>query len=163
MKTLIFGDLMGAFGAFAFFLQFPWGWPGWVLFLAWVCFYVYGRSMKRSLNIYLQIVLGICLSIGIVLLGEHLVPILGQFGRYVAIFVLVGAMAFLIRIENLHDLTAWFFGFVVFFGTEPQLSPVAIANTLLLPLATGFILGFVVDGHVTRFVHGNSPAGHRAH
>ena len=115
MKTTIFGALMGLFGGLAVFLSISLNWPGWVLFLAWVCFYLYGKSAKKSLNIYLQITLGIVLAILIELVGGFLIGAIGGLGLYVAIFFFIGSLAFLIKIKGLHDLTAWFFGLVVFF------------------------------------------------
>ena len=62
-KTLTFGSLMGIFGAIAVFVSISFSFPGWVLFLAWVCFYLFGKSVKKSLSIYLHITLGIGLGI----------------------------------------------------------------------------------------------------
>jgi len=151
MKTLAFGSLMGLFASLAVFLSISLGWKGWVLFLAWVCFYVYGKKPKRMLNIYVQIALGIGLSILIELLGGFLMERIGDIGLYIAIFLLIGSLAYLIKIKGLHDLTAWFFGLVVFFGIEPELNPLDIIHLLLLPLAVGFVFGFIVDKIVTKF------------
>ena len=63
MKTLAFGLLMGLFGAIAVFVSITLGWKVWVLFLAWVCFYIYGKKTLKLFSIYIQIILGIDLSI----------------------------------------------------------------------------------------------------
>ena len=161
MKTAIFGIIMGLFGSLAVYISITFGWSGWVLFLAWVCFYVYGKTINKSLNIYLQIVLGIVLSILIQVSGEFLTEIFGQLGFYLSIFFFVGSLAFFIKIKGLHDLTAWFFGFIVFFGVEPELNPLHLAHQLLLPLAVGFVLGYVVDQIVTKLVfRGTANATH---
>lgn len=158
MKTTISGALMGLFGAFAVYLSITFGWQGWILFLAWVCFYVYGKSIKKSLNIYLQIVLGIVLSILIEVTGKFFTEIIGEIGLYLAIFILIGSLAFLIKIKGQHDLTAWFFGLIVFFGVEPDLKLLHIGHQLLLPLAAGFAFAYVVDQIVIKLVH-NGSAG----
>ena len=161
MKTTLFGALMGLFGGLAVYLSLSAGWPGWILFLAWVCFYLYGKSVTRSLSIYLQIVLGIGLGILIEVSGHFFTEMIGGMGLYLAIFLGIGSLAFLIKIKGLHDLTAWFFGLVVFFGAEPQLAPLHIGYQLLLPLAAGFVFGYGVDQIVTRLVFGNSTqSGH---
>ena len=161
MKTVIFGALMGLFGVFAVYISITFGWPGWILFLAWVCFYLYGKTVKKSLNIYLQIVLGIVLSILMDFFGGIFSETIGEIGFYLSIFLFVGSLAFLIKIKGLHDLTAWFFGFIVYFGIEPELGFVPIVHQLLLPLAIGFALGYVVDQIVVNLVYGrNSSANH---
>lgn len=162
MKTTIFGALMGLFGGLAVFLSISLHWPGWVLFLAWVCFYLYGKSTKKSLNIYIQITLGIVLAVLIELVGGLLIGAIGGLGLYVAIFFFIGSLAFLIKIKGLHDLTAWFIGLVVFFGVEPELRPIEIAHQLLLPLAAGFAFGIIVDMIVMKYVFGtgNTEGSH---
>jgi hypothetical protein len=156
MKTLFFGSLMGLFGAFAVYISLAFNMPAWVLFLAWVCFYFYGKLPKRIINIYLQIVLGIILSALIEISGEILSTGIGNTGRYLAIFFFVGSLAYLIKIRGLHDLTAWFLGFVTFFGTGVEVSFIPLLRTLLIPLASGFILGYLVDFIVIRFIHNDS-------
>ena len=154
MKTTIFGALMGLFGGLAVFLSISLNWQGWVLFLAWVCFYLYGKSNKKSMNVYLQILLGIVLSILIEFVGGFLTGIIGEMGLYLSIFFFIGSLAFLIKIKGLQDLTAWFIGLVVFFGVEPELTLLDIAHQLLVPLATGFAFGIVVDLIVQKYVFG---------
>ena len=156
MKTTIFGALMGLFGGLAVFISLAAGWPGWILFLAWVCFYLYGKSVTRSLSIYLQIGLGVGLGVLIEVSGHFFTGVIGGMGLYLAIFLFIGSLAFLIKIKGLHDLTAWFFGLIIFFGAEPRLNPLHIGYQLLLPLAAGFVFGYVVDQIVTRLVFGSS-------
>ncbi|RDC62428.1 DUF1097 domain-containing protein [Adhaeribacter pallidiroseus] len=163
MKTFLFGAIMGLFGALAVYLSISLEWPGWVLFMAWICFYLYGKSVQKSLNIYLQIILGIGLSVLIELAGEFLAGFVGEFGPYLAIFILIGSLAFLIKIKNLHDLTAWFFGLVVFYGAEPTIALIPIIKQLFLPLAAGFTLGYGVDFIVTKLVHSGSTSQAGSH
>ncbi len=153
MKTIAFGSLMGLFGALAVFLSITLRWKGWVLFLAWVCFYLYGKKPKRMLSVYLQISLGIGLGILIELSGSLLIRYIGPPGLFVVIFMLIGSLAFLVKIKGLQDLTAWFLGLIVFFGVEPDLHPKEIAQLLLFPLATGFVFGAVVNWLVGKFIH----------
>lgn len=161
MKTLIFGSLMGIFGAFAVFLSSTIGWPGWVLFMTWVCFYLFGKSIKKSLNIYLQIVLGIGLGILIETLGGYFSESIGMLGLYLAIFLLIGSLAFLTKIKGLGDIAAWFIGLIVFFGVEPHIEILPIAKMLLLPLAAGFAFGYLLDTIVTTYVF--RSAGNNSH
>jgi hypothetical protein len=147
---------MGLFGAFAVFLSITIGWPGWVLFMTWVCFYLFGKSVKKSLNIYLQIVLGICLGILIETLGGIFSESIGMSGLYLAIFLFIGSLAFLTRIKGLNDIAAWFIGLIIFFGVEPRIEILPITKMLLLPLAAGFLFGYVLDTIVTKYVFRNT-------
>lgn len=162
MKTAIFGAIMGLSGAVAVYVSIALGWSAWVLFMAWVCYYFYGKSTKKSFQVYVEIVLGIALSVLIELLGGFLSTYIGNLGTYLAIFLLIGSLAFLIKIKGLQDLTAWFVGLVVFYGVEPSLDLFSMVKLLLLPLAAGFILGYVMDSIVVKYVHGvtASPANH---
>lgn len=152
MKTLKFGLLMGFFGAIAVYVSITFGWKAWVLFLAWVCFYIYEKNTLKLINVYLQIVLGIFLSILIELLGNFLINIFGEIGLYISIFLLISSLAFLVKIKGLNDLTAWFFGLIVFFGIEPKIHIYDIFHLLLIPLALGFALGYLVDKIVSKYI-----------
>lgn len=153
---------MGLFGTLAVFLSISIGWPGWVLFIAWVSFYLFGKSLKKSLNIYLQIILGIGLGVLIEMFGKLFSERIGMWGLYLAVFLLIGSLAFLTKIKGLRDLAAWFIGLIVFFGVEPHLEVVSIARLLLLPLAVGFLFGYTLDTILTKFVHGNVAANEQA-
>lgn len=156
MKTFIFGSLMGIFGAFAVFLSITIGWPSWVLFMAWVCFYLFGKSIKKSLNIYLQIVLGIGLGVLIESLGGYFSVYIGIWGMYMAIFLLIGSLAFITKIKALGDIAAWFIGLIVFFGVGPDIEILPITKMLLLPLIAGFVFAYVLDTIVTNLVFRNT-------
>lgn len=162
MKTLAFGALMGLFGCLAVFSSISLAFPGWVLFITWVCFYLFGTSLKKSANVYLQIVLGIGLGISIELTAGLFSHAVGGLGLYLAIFMLIGSLAFLTKIQGLNDIAAWFIGLIVFFGTEPPLDPAPVIRLLLLPLAAGFIFGYTLDTIVTTFVFGREPVNETA-
>lgn len=128
MKTVIFGTLMGFFGCLAVFSSISLVFPGWVLFMTWVCFYLFGTSLKKSANIYLQIILGIGLGVLIELTGEFFSHAIGGFGLYLAIFLLIGSFAFLTKIKGLNDLAAWFIGLIVFFDVVLPLEPGGVVH-----------------------------------
>ncbi len=41
MKTFLIGIILGLFGAFAVALAFGLQWPAWVMFIAWVSYYIF--------------------------------------------------------------------------------------------------------------------------
>jgi hypothetical protein len=151
MKTLIFGVIMGLFGSAAVMLSEIMQWQGWVLFIAWVSFYLFGKSLKRSISIFLQIALGITLGVLIRTTGTVFAEAIGLFGLPLAVFLFIGLLAFITKIKGLTDIAAWFIGLIVFFGTHPPLEFTSIAR-LLLPLAAGFTFGWLLET-VTKLVH----------
>jgi small-conductance mechanosensitive channel len=151
MKTLASGAAMGLFGAAAVLLSHVLEWPGWVLFIAWVSFYLFGKSVKRSIAIYLQIALGIVLGVLIRTTGTVFAEAMGLFGLPLSVFLFIGLLAFVTKIKGLTDVAAWFIGLIVFFGTHPPLEFTSITR-LLLPLAAGFTFGWLLET-VTRRVH----------
>jgi hypothetical protein len=144
MKTLLSGALMGLFGATAVLLSQTLQWPGWVLFIAWVSFYLFGKSVKKSVYIYLQMILGIGLAVLIQVTGRALSEAFGLLGLPLAVFLFIGSLAFITKIKGLGDIAAWFLGLIVFFGIHPAIEFLSIAR-LLLPLATGFTFAWLLD------------------
>lgn len=58
MKTFLIGIILGLFGAFAVALAFGLQWPTWVMFIAWVSYYIFGKTLKTSLLTFVQIIFG---------------------------------------------------------------------------------------------------------
>ena len=85
-------------------------------------------------------------------MGNFLINILGEIGLYISIFLLISSLAFLIKIKGLNDLTAWFFGLIVFFGIEPKIQVYDIFHLLLIPLIIGFVFGYLVDKIVPKYI-----------
>ncbi|TYP98195.1 uncharacterized protein DUF1097 [Tenacibaculum adriaticum] len=151
MKTLIYGISIGLFGAVALSLASFFAWPSWVLFIAWISFSFYGKSVKKSINIYLEIILGIFMGVLIEVLGDSLSIFIGSFSSPLALFLLTSSLPFITKIKGLDDIEAWFIGMIVFFGVHPPLELVHIIK-LFPPLAAGFIFAYVLDTTVTKFV-----------
>ncbi|OXE96561.1 uncharacterized protein DUF1097 [Flavobacterium araucananum] len=144
MKTFQTAVLFGLFGAVAVSISFAAQWPTWVMFIAWVSYYIFGRSIKNSASAFVQIILGILMGAAIQFTGIFLGSYLGSFGLTVSIFIFIGSLAYLSKIKGLSSIPAWFLGLIVFFGIHPKLEPLSLLE-LAIPLLFGFVFAFLND------------------
>ncbi|WP_035644049.1 DUF1097 domain-containing protein [Flavobacterium sp. ASV13] len=144
MKTFQTAFLFGLFGAVAVSISFAAQWPTWVMFIAWVSYYIFGRSIKNSASAFLQIILGILMGAMIQFTGILLSSYLGAFGLPVSIFIFIGSLAYISKVEVLSSIPAWFLGLIVFFGIHPKLEPVPLLE-LGVPLLFGFVFAYLND------------------
>lgn len=144
MKTLLTAFIFGIFGAFAVSLSFAAQWPTWVMFIAWVSFYIFGRSVRASVFAFFQILLGILMGLLIQVTGTFFTPFIGALGLPVAIFIFIGSLAYISKIKNFNNIPAWFLGLIVFFGIHPEIAPVPLLK-LIVPIVCGFVLAWLND------------------
>lgn len=149
MKTFQTAILFGLFGAVAVSISFAAQWPTWVMFIAWVSYYIFGRTIKNSAFAFIQIILGILMGAMIQLTGIFLGSYFGAFGLPVSIFLFIGSLAYISKIKSLSSIPAWFLGLIVFFGIHPKLEPLSLLE-LVVPLLFGFIFAFLNDTAVHR-------------
>jgi hypothetical protein len=147
MKTFQTAVLFGLFGAVAVSISFAAQWPTWVMFIAWVSYYIFGRSIKNSANAFIQIILGILMGALIQFTGILLTSYLGAFGLPVSIFLYIGSLAYISKIKVLSSIPAWFLGLIVFFGIHPKLEPLSLLE-LAVPLLFGFVFAYLNDSAV---------------
>lgn len=152
MKTFSTGILFGLFGAVAVSVSFAAQWPTWVMFVAWVSYYIFGKSIKTSLYAFLQIALGITMGIGMQLTGMFLGKYIGAFGLPIAVFFFIGSLAYITKIKALSTIPAWFLGLIIFFGAHPDIAPVPLLK-LFVPILAGFIFAWANDNAVHRVAH----------
>ncbi|KIO51622.1 MULTISPECIES: DUF1097 domain-containing protein [Flavobacterium] len=144
MKTFQTAIIFGLFGAVAVSISFAAQWPTWVMFIAWVSYYIFGRNIKNSAFAFIQIILGILMGVLIQLTGMFLGSYLGAIGLPVSIFIFIGSLAYISKIKSLSTIPAWFLGLIVFFGIHPKLEPLSLLE-LGVPLIFGFIFAFLND------------------
>lgn len=149
MKTFLIGVILGLFGAFAVALAFGLQWPAWVMFIAWVSYYIFGKTLKTSLLAFIQILFGIIMGILIQASGIFLSGYLGEAGLPVAVFFFIGSLAYISRLKTWNNIPAYFVGLIIFFGAHPQVAAEPLLE-LLLPVIVGFVLAWLNDSSVTR-------------
>lgn len=144
MKTLINAIILGLFGAIAVTISFLLQWPTWVMFLAWVSYYLFGKSIKTSIPILIQIILGIIMGVSIQLTAGLLTRFVGGIGFQIAVFIFIGSLAYLSKIKGLNSIPAWFVGLIILFGIHPEVEFIPIFN-LLIPIIAGFLFAWLND------------------
>ncbi|WP_422083516.1 DUF1097 domain-containing protein [Ulvibacterium sp.] len=144
MKTFLTALVMGLCGALAVFISFSMGWATWVMFLAWVSYYLFGKSIKVYTPSFLQIILGILLGVLIQSMASLLVPTIGAMGFPLTVFILIGSLAYVAKINGLNNIPAWFLGLIIFFGVHPELQVIPVLG-LLVPIVTGVIFALIND------------------
>ena len=151
MKTFSTPVVMGLCGAIAVFISSTPGWQTWVMFIAWVSYYIFGKNVKASLYSLLQISSGIAMGICIKLISGMLVPLIGMIGFPLTVLVLIGSLAYLSKIKWLSNIPAWFLGLIIFFGAHPELESLSILK-LLIPIVAGFVFATINDLGI-KYIH----------
>lgn len=137
MKTFINAIILGLFGAIAVTVSFILQLQTWVLFLAWVSYYLFGKSIKSSIPIFIQIILGIIMGIAIQATSTIFGNMFGSIGFQLAVFLFIGSLAYLTKIRGLNNIPAWFIGLIILFGAHPKIE----AESIFILLAT-IVIGF---------------------
>ncbi|MCE7054258.1 DUF1097 domain-containing protein [Algoriphagus sp. AGSA1] len=146
MKTLSTSLSMGALGALAVFISFSLQWITWVLFIAWVSYYIFGMSIKTSAKALLNISAGFIMGIIISTVANGLPEQLGRFTLPIAVFICISFLPYLSKNKVLNNIPAWFLGLIVFFGVHPPLAIQPIL-TIFSSLIAGFV--FALLNHTT--------------
>jgi hypothetical protein len=142
MKTLPIAAAFGLFGAIAVTVSFSQQWPTWVMFIAWVSFYIFGKKWQSSLWAFLQMVLGMGMAILIQVTAGFLEQFIGALGFPVSVFFYIGSLAYFAGTKKLNNIPAWFLGLIILFGVHPPLEPLPIVK-LLIPIISGFLFAWL--------------------
>ncbi|WP_299547864.1 DUF1097 domain-containing protein [Seonamhaeicola sp.] len=144
MKTFLTALVMGLCGALAVFISFSMGWATWVMFLSWVSYYLFGKSIKAYIPSFLQIILGIVMGVLIQSLASLLIPATGALGFPITVFILIGSLVYISKIKGLNNIPAWFLGLIIFFGVHPELLVIPVLG-LLIPIVAGVVFALIND------------------
>src|SRR5258708_19452196 len=99
MKTFLTALIMGTCGALAVFTSFSLHWPTWVMFIAWVSYYLFGRSLKTAAISLVQIASGIIMGIIMQSSAMGLSALIGPLGFPVMVFLLLRSLSFLSKFK----------------------------------------------------------------
>jgi hypothetical protein len=159
MKTLLIAIVFGAFGAIAVSVSFAMHWPTWVMFIAWVSFYLFGKTVRSSALALLQIVLGIVMGVLMSLSAAFLGNFIGALGFPLAVFFFIGSLAYIMKLKVINNIPAWFLGLIIFFGVHPPVAPAPLL-LLLVPIVAGFVFAWMNNKIVDRLLHVSRTAAH---
>jgi hypothetical protein len=157
MKTFSIAIIFGLFGAVAVSISFALQWPTWVMFIAWVSYYIFGKNLQSSFRAFIQIELGIVMGILIQLTGGMLSKFVGPVGLPLAVFFFIGSLAYFARTKMFNNIPAWFLGLIIIFGVHPELTPMPILG-LVVPVVFGFLFAWLNDSAVEKVLHIGKPA-----
>ena len=149
MKTLLIAAIFGIFAAVAVSVSFAAHWPTWVMFIAWVSYYIFGKTWKSSAVSFIQILLGIFMGLLIQVTAALSRKLIGNLSLPVSVFFFTGSMPYITKLKTFNNIPAWFLGLIVFFGVHPPMTAVALME-LLIPIAAGFILAWLNDAAVEK-------------
>ncbi len=145
MKTLLHVIINGFIGALAVLLSFSLHLPAWIVFLAWVSYYVLAKNPLAAGLLYVQMLLGIGLGAFLQLGGGYVNELMGMDGSAghfgpspVVVFFVIGGLSLVTHLKVLNNLPAYFLGMIVFFGAHRPIS-----STLLLELGIPMLVGLV--------------------
>ena len=157
MKTLSIAVIFGLFGAVAVATSFALSWPTWVMFIAWVSYYIFGKTLSSSAIAFVQIVLGMVMGLLIQVTGIFLSEYLGGLGLPVAVFFFIGSLAFIMKVKSINNIPAWFLGLIIFFGAHPKMEPLPLL-ALLIPIVSGFLFAWLNDTAVHKVMQAPKAA-----
>lgn len=138
MKQFIQSLAMGSLGSLAVFISFLFNLPTWVLFLGWVCYYLFDSDIKSILLTILQICLGIFVAILIQNFGTQLSLKIGNIGLYFSVFIIIGLLFNITRLEYLNNLPAYFIGMIIWFGSN-ELPNIKTYSLLSITVFIGYV------------------------
>jgi hypothetical protein len=147
MKTFLIAVLLGIFGAVAVSVSFAMHWPTWVMFIAWVSYYIFGKTWQSSLKAFIQIEFGIVMGLFIQIIGAFLSTIIGGLGLPIAVFFFIGSLAYTTRINVLNSIPAWFLGLIIFFGSHTGTTLMPLVQ-LIIPVISGFVFAWLNDSAI---------------
>jgi len=137
--------VIGIMSAVAVSMTLSLGLYTWVLFIGWVSFFLFGKSLKQILLTFIQIVLGFGIAVLMLLNGHFLSGIVGGIGTGIAIvLVMTLFMYFVPKLKPINTIPAYFLGLITFFGTHPKLD-VAEISVIIGTIMLGFAFAWVTE------------------
>jgi len=142
MKTFKQALTMGLTGAISVFTASNLGLPTWVLFTAWVSYYLFGTNIKTAFLTFTQQILGVLIAITIQYIGTNLTEYSASFGFAVAVLIVMIGVFYISKLKYLNNLPAYFLGMIIWFGANTEIE---INNILLLgiTLLSGYTFAWI--------------------
>jgi len=142
MKSLKQALTMGLTGAIAVFTASYFGLPTWVLFMAWVSYYLFGTKTKTAFLVLIQQIFGILIAMGIQYLGTSLSETLAIFGFPIIVFIVMIGVFYISKLKYLNNIPAYFLGMIIWFGSNSEID-INILLLLGITLLSGYIFAWV--------------------
>lgn len=142
MKSLKQALTIGFTGAIAVFTASYFGLPTWVLFMAWVSYYLFGTKTKTAFLILIQQVFGILIAMIIQYLGAFLSETLAVFGFLIIVLVVMIGVFYISKLKYLNNIPAYFLGMIIWFGSNSEID-ISILLLLGITLFSGYAFAWI--------------------
>jgi hypothetical protein len=142
MKSLMHALTMGVTGAIAVFTASYLGLPTWVLFMAWVSYYLFGTTPKTAILIFIQQVLGILIAMIIQYFGVLLSGSLTTLGFPIIVCIVMIGVFYISKLKYLNTIPAYFLGMIVWFGSNSAID-ISILMLLGITLLSGYTFAWL--------------------
>ena len=142
MKSIQQALTMGLTGAIAVFTASYFGLPTWVLFMAWVSYYLFGTEPKTAFLILIQQVFGILIAMIIQYFGTFLSEILETFGFPIIVFIVMIGVFYISKLKYLNNIPAYFLGMIIWFGSNSKID-INILSLLGITLLSGYAFAWI--------------------
>ncbi len=142
MKSLKQALLLGFISSIAVFTASYLGLPVWVLFIAWVSYYLFGTKIKTATSIFVQQTLGILIAMIIQYFGTYFSETLNLLGFPIIVFTVMIGVFYISKLKYLNTIPAYFLGMIVWFGSKAQID-INLFFLLIITLFSGYIFAWV--------------------
>lgn len=138
MKTLFEALCLGVIGGIAVYAGGMFQLPIWVMFIAWVSFSLSGNSVKISLKIYIQQLIGILIAIAVQYNVDILSTHLQNFTLPLVMCIVNILLLYVSKTKTLNSIPAYFVGMVIWFASlsTPRFTE---CLSLIIALSGGFL------------------------
>ena len=133
---------MGGTGAIAVFFASYLGILTWVLFVAWVSYYLFGANVKTAALTLIQQTLGICIAIIIQYAGIYLSEYSSFLGFPIAVLLVMIGVFYISKLKFLNNTPAYFLGMIVWFGADTDIALIN-ATWLVTTLFLGYLFAWI--------------------
>jgi hypothetical protein len=115
---------------------------GWILFMAWISYFLFGPSFTRAMWAMAQMLVGVLLSVGVIAASQALAPAFGMWGNIGVVVLLVTALGFLEDVPPINVIPSYYIGLVIFIatGSSPELKSLP---PVIIPIVAGFAFGWI--------------------
>ncbi|WCO02293.1 DUF1097 domain-containing protein [Psychroserpens ponticola] len=142
MESLKQALTMGITGAIAVFTASYFGLPTWVLFMAWVSYYLFGTKTKTTFLVLVQQIFGILIAMIIQYLGTLLSETLAIFGFPIIVFIVMIGVFYISKLKYLNNILAYFLGMIIGFGSNSEID-INILLLLGITLLSGYTFAWL--------------------
>ena len=141
-EKLLHSTLVGIIAGLAVLTANLSGMTGWILFMAWISYFLFGPTTRDAIWALGQMLVGVLLSVGVIAASQALAPAFGMWGNIGVVVLLVTVLGLLEDVPPINVIPSYYIGLVIFIATG--LPPVASSlPPVVVPIVAGFAFGWI--------------------